>query len=144
MDEKAAAPASASVRAAEAGAGGRFVTAPVRLADGGAAGFLRAGDRVDVLAADGAGPPGDGSPRKAHRVASCAEVLRVPGAPVSGGSGASGEAPWPEFGEPGGSGGALVLLRVRRATAEALAGAVTGAASSSGAGGGGRLVVAVC
>ncbi|NUV74603.1 hypothetical protein G6W56_10580 [Streptomyces fungicidicus] len=137
--------------AASASAAGRFVTAPVRLADGGTAGLLRAGDRVDVLAP----PPdnaGGGRGPRARRIASCAEVLRVPGAAVPGGSreaaasgeGAAGEAPWPEFDEPGGSRQGLVLLRVRRATAEALAGAAMGVPASNGAGSGTHLVVTVC
>lgn len=142
--------AGAGARAGAGSAAGRFVTAPVRLADGGAAGLLRAGDRVDVLAPapDGAG---GGRGHKARRIASCAEVLRVPGAAVREGSreagaseeGAAGEAPWPEFGDPGGSRQGLVLLRVRRATAEALAGAAMGV-PASGAGSGTHLVVTVC
>ncbi|WP_436738387.1 RcpC/CpaB family pilus assembly protein [Streptomyces sp. BBFR102] len=129
----------------------RYVAAPVRLADGGVVGFLRAGDRVDVLAA---GPDGDGGRpgRKARRIASCAQVLRVPGTPAPEGTReedpgeeeARGEAPWPEFGTPGGSRDGLVLLRVRRSTAEALAGAEMGAQASPGAGAGSHLVVAVC
>lgn len=139
--ERAASPASARVAAPGGGVDGRFVTAPVRLADGGAATFLRAGDRVDVLAAEGPGAGSAGGFRgKARRIATCARVLRVPGAPASGETRGSGEAPWPELDEPAAGGGALILLRVRRATAEALA----GAAPSSGSGAGARLVVAVC
>ncbi|WP_371797843.1 RcpC/CpaB family pilus assembly protein [Streptomyces albidoflavus] len=124
------------------------MTAPVRLADG-AAGLLRAGDRVDVLA-----PAQDrgGGGHKARRIASCAEVLRVPGAAVREGSreagaseeGAADEASWPKFADPGGSREGLVLLRVRRATAEALAGAAMGVPAASGAGSGTHLVVTVC
>lgn len=150
--------ASGSVEVAGAGAparsgstAGRFVTAPVRLADGGAAGLLRAGDRVDVLA-PAQDRAGGGRGHKARRIASCAEVLRVPGAAVPDGDreadarvdGAADGAPWPEFGDPGGSRQGLVLLRVRRATAEALAGAAMGVPAASGAGSGSHLVVTVC
>ncbi|WP_239105469.1 RcpC/CpaB family pilus assembly protein [Streptomyces sp. 604F] len=130
------------------------MTAPVRLADG-AAGLLRAGDRVDVLAPAqdrGGGGGGRGGGHKARRIASCAEVLRVPGAAVREGSreagaseeGAADEASWPKFADPGGSREGLVLLRVRRATAEALAGAAMGVPAASGAGSGTHLVVTVC
>ncbi|MFE6721275.1 RcpC/CpaB family pilus assembly protein [Streptomyces albidoflavus] len=143
--------AGAGARAEAGSAAGRFVTAPVRLADGGAAGLLRAGDRVDVLAPapDGAG---GGRGHKARRIASCAEVLRVPGAAVADGArgsgageeGAASEASWPEFGDADGSRQGLVLLRVRRTTAEALAGAAMGVPAASGAGSGAHLVVTVC
>ncbi|MFI1313315.1 RcpC/CpaB family pilus assembly protein [Streptomyces albidoflavus] len=142
--------AGAGGRAGASSAAGRFVTAPVRL-DGGAAGLLRAGDRVDVLAPAQV-RAGGGRGHKARRIASCAEVLRVPGAAVPDGQreagpseeGAAGEASWPEFGDPGGSRQGLVLLRVRRATAEALAGAAMGVPAASGTGSGAHLVVTVC
>ncbi|NUV27992.1 hypothetical protein G6W59_06500 [Streptomyces odorifer] len=143
--------AGTGARAGAGSAAGRFVTAPVRLADGGAAGLLRAGDRVDVLA-PAQDRAGGGRGHKARRIASCAEVLRVPGAAVRDGSREAGVredraadgAPWPEFGDPGGSREGLVLLRVRRATAEALAGAAMGVPAASGAGSGAHLVVTVC
>ncbi|AXQ55340.1 hypothetical protein D0C37_12515 [Streptomyces koyangensis] len=144
--------AGAGARAGAGSAAGRFVTAPVRLADDGAAGLLRAGDRVDVLA-PAQDRAGGGRGHKARRIASCAEVLRVPGAAVPYGAreegatkeeGAAGEASWPEFGDAGGSRQGLVLLRVRRATAEALAGAAMGVPAASGTGSGTHLVVTVC
>ncbi|WP_234319631.1 RcpC/CpaB family pilus assembly protein [Streptomyces sp. KE1] len=143
--------AGAGARTGAGSAAGRFVTAPVRLADGGAAGLLRAGDRVDVLA-PAQDRAGGGRGHQARRIASCAEVLRVPGAAVPDGQreagpseeGAAGEASWPEFGDPDGSRQGLVLLRVRRATAEALAGAAMGVPAASGTGSGAHLVVTVC
>lgn len=143
--------AGTDARAGSGPAAGRFVTAPVRLADG-AAGLLRAGDRVDVLAPAQDRAGGGGGGHKARRIASCAEVLRVPGAAVREGSreagaseeGAADEASWPKFADPGGSREGLVLLRVRRATAEALAGAAMGVPAASGAGSGTHLVVTVC
>ncbi|MFF4957282.1 hypothetical protein [Streptomyces sp. NPDC001222] len=87
-------------RAAEGPAGAprpvEMVTAPVRIADGATVRLLRPGDRVDVIAADGAG--------SAAVVAPGARVMRVPDV------------------EPTES-GALVVLSVPRATAARLAGA---------------------
>ncbi|MFJ5733468.1 RcpC/CpaB family pilus assembly protein [Streptomyces paradoxus] len=77
------------------------VTAPVRIADAATAGLLRPGDRVDVIAAEGAVPGGD-----ARVVARGARVTKVP-EPVEG----------------AGDSGALVVLSVPRATAARLAGA---------------------
>ncbi|MGW7138699.1 hypothetical protein [Streptomyces xanthophaeus] len=76
----------------------RTVSAPVRIADAGTVRLLRPGDRVDVVAAERAGPP--------RVVAAGARVAEVPA---------------PEQ-EPG-DGGALVVLSVDRDTARALVGA---------------------
>lgn len=78
------------------------VTAPVRIADAGAAGLLRPGDRVDVIAAEG--PPGSGA--KPRVVAAGVRVSEVP-------EQAAGAA----------ESGALVVLSVPRDTASRLAGA---------------------
>ncbi|MFI8892150.1 hypothetical protein [Streptomyces paradoxus] len=77
------------------------VTAPVRIADAATVRLLRPGDRVDVIAAEGAVPGGD-----ARVVARGARVTKVP-EPVEG----------------AGDSGALVVLSVPRATAARLAGA---------------------
>ncbi|MFC7221341.1 hypothetical protein ACFQLX_24720, partial [Streptomyces polyrhachis] len=95
-----------------------LVSAPVRIADAGAAALLRPGDRVDVLAAARGRP--DAEPRLLARAA---RVSRVPppdsarsgGSAVSGGFDASDVA--------GDAEGALVVLSVPRHTAVALAGA---------------------
>ncbi|MFD0270533.1 hypothetical protein ACFVGY_28815 [Streptomyces sp. NPDC127106] len=79
----------------------RMVSAPVRIADAAAVRLLRPGDRVDVVAAERAGPP--------RVVAEGARVDAVPG-PEEG----AGDA---------GDGGALVVLSVPRDTARALVGA---------------------
>ncbi|MGW3418181.1 hypothetical protein [Streptomyces phaeochromogenes] len=79
-----------------------MVAAPVRIADGATVRLLRAGDRVDVVAAEqGAVGPGD-----AHVVARGARVAKVPESPDSVSEG-----------------GALVVLSVPRRTATLLAGA---------------------
>ncbi len=76
----------------------RMVSAPVRIADAATVRLLRPGDRVDVVAAERAGPP--------RVVAAGARVAEVPGP------------------DPGvGDGGALVVLSVPRDTARALVGA---------------------
>ncbi len=109
--------------AALAGSSG-LVEVAVRLADAGAAGLVRAGDLVDVLAAaaqpaaDGFGPdpfsvPGADGPAKtdpgmAEVVATQARVLAVPAAADPG---------------AGGSQGALVVLAVTPTTARVLASA---------------------
>lgn len=77
-----------------------MVSAPVRIADAATVRLLRPGDRVDVVAAERAGPP---------RVV--AEGARV------------AELPDPEQGV--GDGGALVVLSVPRDTARALVGVGT-------------------
>ncbi|MET9321701.1 hypothetical protein ABZX75_16135 [Streptomyces sp. NPDC003038] len=76
----------------------RLVSAPVRIADSGAVRLLRPGDRVDVVAAERAGPP--------RVVAAGARVAEVPD---------------PDQGA--GDGGALVVLSVPRDTARDLVGA---------------------
>ncbi|MFF5505560.1 hypothetical protein [Streptomyces roseolus] len=84
----------------------RLVSAPVRIADAEAVRLLRAGDRVDVIAAPTVNSPlgnGDGAVRVVARAARVAEVPR-PGATRP-------------------DGGALIVLAVPRATATALAGA---------------------
>ncbi|MEU9900783.1 hypothetical protein ACIBCS_05580 [Streptomyces phaeochromogenes] len=79
-----------------------MVAAPVRIADGATVRLLRAGDRVDVVAAEqGAVGPGD-----ARVVARGARVTKVPESPDSVSEG-----------------GALVVLSVPRRTATLLAGA---------------------
>ncbi|MEU9787667.1 hypothetical protein AB0H92_43095 [Streptomyces phaeochromogenes] len=79
-----------------------MVAAPVRIADGATVRLLRAGDRVDVVAAEqGAVGPGD-----ARVVARGARVAKVPESPDSVSEG-----------------GALVVLSVSRRTATLLAGA---------------------
>ncbi|GGT08562.1 MULTISPECIES: hypothetical protein [Streptomyces] len=79
----------------------RMVSAPVRIADAATVRLLRPGDRVDVVAAERAGPP--------RLVAAGARVARVP-------------APEQEAGAAG-DGGALVVLSVPRDTARELVGA---------------------
>ncbi|MEU7726993.1 hypothetical protein AB0B78_17380 [Streptomyces sp. NPDC040724] len=76
----------------------RMVSAPVRIADAATVRLLRPGDRVDVVAAERAGPP--------KVVAAGARVAEVPR---------------PEQGV--GDGGALVVLSVPRNTARDLVGA---------------------
>ncbi len=76
----------------------RWVSAPVRIADAATVRLLRPGDRVDVVAAERAGPP--------RVVAAGAHVAEVPD---------------PEEGV--GDAGALVVLSVPRDTARALVGA---------------------
>ncbi|MGW7451554.1 hypothetical protein [Streptomyces sp. NPDC054787] len=76
----------------------RMVSAPVRIADAATVRLLRAGDRVDVVAAERAGPP--------RVVAAGARVAEVPRAE-----------------QDVGDGGALVVLSVPRDTARALVGA---------------------
>lgn len=90
------------------------VTAPVRIADGATVRLLRAGDRVDVVAAQESAAGGD-----ARVVARGALVTEVPEPePVDESAGA----------------GALVVLSVPRATAARLVGASTT----------GRLAVTLC
>ncbi|MFD7437572.1 hypothetical protein [Streptomyces sp. NPDC059861] len=79
----------------------RRVSAPVRIADAATVRLLRPGDRVDVVAAEGAAPGG-----AAEVVARGALVTEVP-EPLDGDA----------------VGGALVVLSVPRATAARLAGA---------------------
>ncbi len=76
----------------------RMVSAPVRIADAATVRLLRPGDRVDVVAAERAGPP--------RVVAAGARVAEVP-------------APDQAVGD----GGALVVLSVPRDTARVLVGA---------------------
>ncbi len=65
------------------------VAVPVRLADAASVALLRAGDRIDVLAAStGSGPAGGGAPATAVTVAFAAEVLAVPSTGGDGGEGA--------------------------------------------------------
>ncbi|MER7350016.1 RcpC/CpaB family pilus assembly protein [Streptomyces aurantiacus] len=88
---------------------GRLVTAPVRIADAATVRLLRPGDRVDVVAADGApvgGAAAGGAATATRVVAAGARVSEVPESPDSVVEG-----------------GALVVLSVPRATAARLAGA---------------------
>ncbi len=78
----------------------RLVSAPVRIADAATVRLLRPGDRVDVVASEGAGA-------KARVLAEGARVEQVPAASAEGASGA----------------GALIVLAVPRKTAADLAGA---------------------
>ncbi|WP_328970029.1 hypothetical protein [Streptomyces sp. NBC_00239] len=94
-------PAPASPRPAAV----RLVSAPVRIADAATVRLLRAGDRVDVVAAGGPGHPGAEAGRT-RLVAAAARVLEVP-------------PPEPGTAEAG----ALVVLSVPRGTARELVGA---------------------
>lgn len=128
-------------------AGGRYepprpalVSAPVRISDAAAVRLLHPGDRVDVLATpapDAVRHRGPGAP--ARVVARGVRVAAVPGVRGGGppGAGDSPAADEPDAGALDGGpadGGALVVLRVPRAAAAALAGA--GATS--------RLAVTLC
>ncbi|WP_406727128.1 hypothetical protein WJ438_24305 [Streptomyces sp. GD-15H] len=84
---------------------GARVTAPVRIADAATVRLLRPGDRVDVIAAEERGTGGEVG-GEARVVARGARVTEVP-KPL----------------EATGTGGALVVLSVPRATAAELAGA---------------------
>jgi len=68
-----------------AGADDGLVAAPVRVADPGIAGLVRAGDRVDVLAAETAVGQGSVSVPAARSVARAVRVLAVPASDASGG-----------------------------------------------------------
>ncbi|MEU3746924.1 MULTISPECIES: hypothetical protein [Streptomyces] len=81
----------------------RLVSAPVRIADAETVRLLRAGDRVDVIAAPNSPMGGGGEARVV------AKGARVAGVPRSG--------------ETRSDGGALIVLSVPRSTAAALAGA---------------------
>ncbi|MFI6059835.1 RcpC/CpaB family pilus assembly protein [Streptomyces sp. NPDC051286] len=96
-----------------------LVSAPVRIADAATVRLLRPGDRVDVIAAGGAGAD-------ARVVAKGARVAAVPRAPAEGWAEDPAEGP--------AAGGALVVLSVPRSTAASLA----------GAGISGRLAVTLC
>lgn len=90
-----------------------LVSAPVRIADAAAVGLLRAGDRVDVVAAGAASGGGFGGGGETSKiVARGARVSRVPKADDV-----------PEQGGQSGQGGALVVLSVPRDVAAKLAGA---------------------
>jgi hypothetical protein len=100
-------PAHTSTVPATHGVADTLVRAPVRIADAAAAGLLRPGDRIDVLAGS-------------RVVAASAAVVAVPDrseAPSAGGESVVSEA------GSGGGGGALVVLAVSRRTAAALSGA---------------------
>ncbi|MDT0545962.1 MULTISPECIES: RcpC/CpaB family pilus assembly protein [Streptomyces] len=113
------------------------VSAPVRIADAAAVRLLRPGDRVDVLAAPGAGQTR--GPATARVIARGAEVTDVPRPrPVRAAAGTGAGDLDPGDFDTGDSqaagGGALVVLAVPRTTAAALAGAATTS----------RLAVALC
>ncbi|MFJ8132564.1 hypothetical protein [Streptomyces hydrogenans] len=99
-----AAPAARSPAGAAAPA--RLVSAPVRIADAEAVRLLRAGDRVDVIAAPVLNSPAGEGGSAVRVVARSARVAEVP-----------------RPGETRPDGGALIVLSVPRATATALAGA---------------------
>lgn len=99
---------------------GSAVSAPVRIADAAAVRLLRKGDRVDVIAGPGVVGGPDGTER-ARVVARSALVYRVPRPAKSSPVGTADD-------------GALVVLKVPRGTATALA----------GAGAAGRLAVTLC
>ncbi|MGW4999426.1 hypothetical protein ACWEP8_17310 [Streptomyces hydrogenans] len=84
----------------------RLVSAPVRIADAEAVRLLRAGDRVDVIAAPVLNSPSGEGGSAVRVVARSARVAEVP-----------------RPGETRPDGGALIVLSVPRATATALAGA---------------------
>ncbi|MFE5790952.1 hypothetical protein ACFQ8C_00090 [Streptomyces sp. NPDC056503] len=84
----------------------RLVSAPVRIADAEAVRLLRAGDRVDVIAAPVVDSPLGNGADAVRVVARAARVAEVP-----------------RPGETRSDGGALIVLSVPRATATALAGA---------------------
>ena len=94
------------------------VAAPVRLADLAVSGLVRAGDRVDVLAAT----PGTD---RAEQVASAALVLAAPGATAEPGTRPAGAAA--AAGAAGAAPDGLLLLAVDPATAARLAAASAGA-----------------
>ncbi|WP_405657481.1 RcpC/CpaB family pilus assembly protein [Streptomyces sp. RK9] len=94
----------------------RLVTAPVRIADAATVRLLRPGDRVDVVAADGAGVDGTGAGPAGPAGARPGGAARV----VAAGARVS-EVPEPS--DAVAEGGALVVLAVPRATAARLAGA---------------------
>ncbi|MFD4373963.1 hypothetical protein [Streptomyces sp. NPDC058486] len=99
-------PRPLSAPAARSPAPVRLVSAPVRIADAEAVRLLRAGDRVDVIAAPVANSPLGGGGSAVRVVARSARVAEVP-----------------RPGETRSDGGALIVLSVPRATATALAGA---------------------
>ncbi|WP_432017381.1 hypothetical protein [Streptomyces hydrogenans] len=102
-----AAPAARSpAGAAGAAAPVRLVSAPVRIADVEAVRLLRAGDRVDVIAAPVLNSPAGEGASAVRVVARSARVAEVP-----------------RPGETRPDGGALIVLSVPRATATELAGA---------------------
>ncbi|MFF6900000.1 hypothetical protein [Streptomyces hydrogenans] len=102
-----AAPAARSpAGTAGAAAPVRLVSAPVRIADVEAVRLLRAGDRVDVIAAPVLNSPAGEGGSAVRVVARSARVAEVP-----------------RPGETRPDGGALIVLSVPRATATALAGA---------------------
>ncbi|MFD6078768.1 hypothetical protein ACFWG5_24645 [Streptomyces hydrogenans] len=99
-----AAPAARSPAGAAAPV--RLVSAPVRIADAEAVRLLRAGDRVDVIAAPVLNSPAGEGASAVRVVARSARVAEVP-----------------RPGETRPDGGALIVLSVPRATATELAGA---------------------
>ncbi|GHG32225.1 hypothetical protein [Streptomyces hydrogenans] len=102
-----AAPAARSpAGAVSAAASVRLVSAPVRIADAEAVRLLRAGDRVDVIAAPVLNSPAGEGGSAVRVVARSARVAEVP-----------------RPGETRPDGGALIVLSVPRATATELAGA---------------------
>ncbi|MFJ5709617.1 hypothetical protein [Streptomyces sp. NPDC093105] len=99
-------PRTLAAPAARSPAPVRLVSAPVRIADADAVRLLRAGDRVDVIAAPAVNSPlgeGDSTVRVVARAARVAEV--------------------PPPGETRSDGGALIVLTVPRTTATELASA---------------------
>ncbi|NUS10719.1 MAG: hypothetical protein HOY69_04820 [Streptomyces sp.] len=107
-------PVPAAGRAVQSQAN-QLVRAPVRIADAAAVGLLQPGDRVDVLAA-------------ARVVAAAVTVVTVPeqsaGPPAAPADAAAAEGELPRgTADPGGPGGALVVLAVPRRVAAALSGA---------------------
>lgn len=94
----------------------RLVTAPVRIADAATVRLLRPGDRVDVVAAEGAGVDGTGAGSVGSAGARPGGAARV----VAAGARVSEV---PDSSDAVAEGGALVVLAVPRATAARLAGA---------------------
>ncbi|MEU8884987.1 hypothetical protein [Streptomyces hydrogenans] len=98
--------AAPAARSPAAAAPVRLVSAPVRIADAEAVRLLRAGDRVDVIAAPVLNSPAGEGASAVRVVARSARVAEVP-----------------RPGETRPDGGALIVLSVPRATATELAGA---------------------
>jgi pilus assembly protein CpaB len=103
---------------------------PVRLADPTTAGFVTAGDRVDVIAGTATDVPGfEGGPARTDVVASDVVVIAVPGRGTSGdaaGSGGGLSALTGGSGPADATDGGLLVVATDRATAVRLAGAQAG------------------
>ncbi|WP_372446990.1 RcpC/CpaB family pilus assembly protein [Streptomyces flavofungini] len=101
----------------------RLVTAPVRIADAATVRLLRPGDRVDVLAAGGAGVDGTGVGSAGSTGATGATGSVRPGGAARVVAAGARVSEVPDSPDSAAEGGALVVLAVPRATAARLAGA---------------------